>query len=595
MSSLPGITRQDEEKRLQHTLEIAQRKVDANRQSVQALAEELHAMQEEFDENDKEAQTLWHNADARFKFVNQDLRRAEQARKKPYFGRIDFRDKKLKKDEVYYIGRSVIADNPAEPEVIDWRAPIASVYYDAALGDVSYSVKGEGKYDITLSRKRTYEIENDELKDFYDSDVVANDELLTKYLARNKKAVLGEIIATIQQEQNEVIRKKPQHNMIVQGAAGSGKTTVAMHRISYILYNYEQEFAPEDFYIVGSNQVLLNYITGVLPELNVYGVSQMTMEQLFVRLLYEDWDKSWQIKPVVKGVTPAVKETLVWFKELENFCLRYEYRAIPREDVVIEKTGKVLLDRATIARLLKETKDLSRADKISRLTDYLMARLENELSGKYYSYTQPEKQKLKHYYETYFGKREWKGSVDLLSSYGTLRITPLAVDLFRICFAKGQCREFPKAAVTAAGDLRCTVRENPSLVEITAGYAQIRVEKKMGALTFLNTQGKILLTERSREPRQLGEKKNWSFFEWKKDEALIAGGIGAPKPLKIGNSAAYFSYGRADDRYPGLASSKGYEMIFPAGSRVLCCNIAMYGTYISMEETDIIDYYLRAK
>lgn len=595
MSSLPGITRQDEEKRLQHTLEIAQRKVDANRQSVQALAEELHAMQEEFDENDKEAQTLWHNADARFKFVNQDLRRAEQARKKPYFGRIDFRDKKLKKDEVYYIGRSVIADNPAEPEVIDWRAPIASVYYDAALGDVSYSVKGEGKYDITLSRKRTYEIENDELKDFYDSDVVANDELLTKYLARNKKAVLGEIIATIQQEQNEVIRKKSQHNMIVQGAAGSGKTTVAMHRISYILYNYEQEFAPEDFYIVGSNQVLLNYITGVLPELNVYGVSQMTMEQLFVRLLYEDWDKSWQIKPVVKGVTPAVKGTLVWFKELENFCLRYEYRAIPREDVVIEKTGKVLLDRATIARLLKETKDLSRADKISRLTDYLMARLENELSGKYYSYTQPEKQKLKHYYETYFGKREWKGSVDLLSSYGTLRITPLAVDLFRICFAKGQCREFPKAAVTAAGDLRCTVRENPSLVEITAGYAQIRVDKKTGALTFLNTQGKILLTERSREPRQLGEKKNWSFFEWKKDEALIAGGIGAPKPLKIGNSAAYFSYGRADDRYPGLASSKGYEMIFPAGSRVLCCNIAMYGTYISMEETDIIDYYLRAK
>lgn len=595
MSSLPGITRQDEEKRLQHTLEIAQRKVDANRQSVQALAEELHAMQEEFDENDKEAQTLWHNADARFKFVNQDLRRAEQARKKPYFGRIDFRDKKLKKDEVYYIGRSVIADNPAEPEVIDWRAPIASVYYDAALGDVSYSVKGEGKYDITLSRKRTYEIENDELKDFYDSDVVANDELLTKYLARNKKAVLGEIIATIQQEQNEVIRKKPQHNMIVQGAAGSGKTTVAMHRISYILYNYEQEFAPEDFYIVGSNQVLLNYITGVLPELNVYGVSQMTMEQLFVRLLYEDWDKSWQIKPVVKGVTPAVKGTLVWFKELENFCLRYEYRAIPREDVVIEKTGKVLLDRATIARLLKETKDLSRADKISRLTDYLMARLENELSGKYYSYTQPEKQKLKHYYETYFGKREWKGYVDLLSSYGTLRITPLAVDMFRICFAKGQCREFPKAAVTAAGDLRCTVRENPSLVEITAGYAQIRVDKKTGALTFLNTQGKILLTERSREPRQLGEKKNWSFFEWKKDEALIAGGIGAPKPLKIGNSAAYFSYGRADDRYPGLASSKGYEMIFPAGSRVLCCNIAMYGTYISMEETDIIDYYLRAK
>ena len=108
-------------------------------------------------------------------------------------------------------------------------------------------------------------------------------------------------------------------------------------------------------------------------------------------------------------------------------------------------------------------------------------------------------------------------------------------------------------------------------------------------------QGKILLTERNRDPRQLVEKKNWSFFDWKKDEVLIAGGSGAPRTLKIGNSAVYFSYGRADDRYPGLASSKGYEMIFPAGSRVLCCNIAMYGAYISMEDAEVIDYYLRAK
>lgn len=95
--------------------------------------------------------------------------------------------------------------------------------------------------------KRTYEIEDAKLIDYYDSEVVANDELLTRYLAKNKKAVLGEIIATIQQEQNEIIRKSPYHSMIVQGVAGSGKTTVAMHRISYILYNYEERFQPEDF------------------------------------------------------------------------------------------------------------------------------------------------------------------------------------------------------------------------------------------------------------------------------------------------------------------------------------------------------------
>ena len=412
MGKLPGITRQEEEEKLRRTIAVAEAKVEANKRSVRALAEELHAMQEEFDESDKEAQTLWHDTDARFKFVNQDLRRAEQARKKPYFGRIDFRDRKLKKDEVYYIGRSVIADNPAEPEVIDWRAPIASVYYDAALGDVTYSVKGEGKYEITLSRKRTYEIEDDRLRDFYDSDVVANDELLTKYLARNKRAVLGEIIATIQQEQNEVIRKKPQHNLIIQGAAGSGKTTVAMHRISYILYNYELEFPPEDFYIIGSNQVLLNYITGVLPELNVYGVAQMTMEQLFVRLLYEDWDKKrYKVKAVQRGVTPPVKGTLQWFRDLEQFCLRYEERVIPRGDVVLDKNGVVLMTGHATQKVWEKSIPLSRADKITRLTEHLLSKLENEISGRYYSYTQPEKKKLRNYYETYFGKREWKGSI----------------------------------------------------------------------------------------------------------------------------------------------------------------------------------------
>ena len=105
-------------------------------------------------------------------------------------------------------------------------------------------MKNHGSYEVDLKRKRTYEIENDRLKDFFDSDVVANDELLTR-LAKSKKAVLGEIIATIQQEQNAIIRTSPKTNIIVQGVAGSGKTTVAMHRISYILYNYEDRFRPE--------------------------------------------------------------------------------------------------------------------------------------------------------------------------------------------------------------------------------------------------------------------------------------------------------------------------------------------------------------
>ena len=215
-----------------------------------------------------------------------------KARKKPYFGRIDFKDPNMKYEESYYIGRVGIAKTPSQPVVIDWRAPIASVYYENSIGTCQYTVSSEGTFEIDLLRKRTYTIENDKLIDFFDSDVVANDDLLTSYLAKNKKAVLGEIIATIQKEQNLIISRSPKTNMIVQGCAGSGKTTVAMHRISYILYNYEDTFRPEDFYIIGRNKILLNYITSVLPDLDVYGIAQMTLEELFIRLLYEDWDKN---------------------------------------------------------------------------------------------------------------------------------------------------------------------------------------------------------------------------------------------------------------------------------------------------------------
>lgn len=410
---IPGAAREDEVKTLADILAIAEENLSRTRAFVQNLADELHELKEVYDVEDKEGLAQWFNTDARFRQAGQELLRSERSRKKPYFGRIDFTDQDLKKQECYYIGKSVIAQDAAEPKVIDWRAPIASVYYEKSLGACTYSVKGEGAFEIELSRKRTYEIENDKLKDFYDSDVVANDELLTKYLARNKRAVLSEIIATIQQEQNEIIRKKPQHNIIVQGGAGSGKTTVAMHRISYILYNYDLEFQPKDFYIIGSNRILLNYITGILPDLDVYGISQMTMEQLMIRLLYEDWDdRKFKVRSLdKKDKASCIKGSFSWFHDLEEFCRQYEWNYIKREDIYTEKTHQLLMRRSTIEKLLKNFQELSLPDKLDKLTEHLMARLENEIYGRYYSYPPEEQKKLFRYYQTYFGKREWKGSI----------------------------------------------------------------------------------------------------------------------------------------------------------------------------------------
>ena len=407
-----GTTREDEEKKLNKVKEIAEQKLTSIKQNATRLQDELKSLREVYDVEDKEGLAQWFNTDARFKEVRNDMRRAERAGKKPFFGRIDIEDFDNEKRETFYIGKTVIAMDPSSPEVIDWRAPISSVYYDHSLGMCEYKVPKEGIFRADLKRKRTYEIEDGTIKDYYDSDVVANDDLLTKYLSKSKRNVLSEIIATIQQEQNEIIRKNPRHNVLVQGSAGSGKTTVAMHRISYILYNYDTEFKPDGFYIVGSNKVLLNYITGVLPELDVYGVRQMTMEELFTRLLYEDWDKKYSVRRFDKTEKSiGIKGTGKWFDLLKDHCRNIEDEIIPCMDIRIEKNDRMIMSSEDIKKIINDYRDLPLIRKFERMNDVLMTKLENEIYGKYHSYSEEEQKKLIRKYKNYFDRFYWKESV----------------------------------------------------------------------------------------------------------------------------------------------------------------------------------------
>ena len=409
---VPGLSREAEEEQLSLISRIAQDNLEKAESSGSRLSDELHELMETYGTKDKEALSLFHNVQSQLRENQRDLIRCRKARKKPYFGRIDFRDPKIPYAESYYVGRVGISENSTRPAVIDWRAPVASVYYENTMGHCRYTVKDEGVCEIDLKRKRTYEISDDRLIDFYDSDIVANDELLTKYLARNKSAVLSEIIATIQQEQNAVIRRSPKMNLIVQGVAGSGKTTVAMHRISYILYNYEEDFRPEDFYIIGSNRILLNYITSVLPDLDVYGVSQMTMEQLFVRLLYEDWDpKLHCIRHIGKNEDAVrIKGSYEWFHDLEAYCRKLELDTIPREDVVLEN-GILLMKKDSIENCLNNNPLVSMQGKINLLNSTLISRLENETTGRDIAYPPDVRKELFKKYRRHFGRNSWKGSV----------------------------------------------------------------------------------------------------------------------------------------------------------------------------------------
>lgn len=409
-----GTTRAEEEGYLSETIELARHNLMREKERITQLNGDIADIMEHVNSTgDKEGLFLWNNAKAQLKEAMNNLSRHEKACKKPYFGRIDFSDANGRQEEAYYIGRVGIARENMEPAVIDWRTPVASVYYENAMGRGTYTVSSEGTYEIDLRRKRSYEIEDDRLKDFYDLDVVANDDLLTKYLSKNKTEVLGEIIATIQKEQNRIIRRSPRTNMIVQGAAGSGKTTVAMHRISYILYNYADEFRPEDFYIIGSNRILLNYITGVLPELDVYGARQMTMEQLFIRLLYEDWDADkYAVRSVDKNdARNSVKGKMQWFRELEEFCEDYERREIPADPVYMEKTGVLLVGSNMIETYLASNPLMSMQSKRLMLNEILYSKYENEILGKNVSFTPEEKKALEKRYRFYYGKDEWKGSL----------------------------------------------------------------------------------------------------------------------------------------------------------------------------------------
>ena len=215
------------------------------------------------------------------------LKLMEKSIDKPYFARIDFARDGEANVEKLYIGKVGVMDVDNNNITIDWRAPISSMYYDSNIGRASYTAP-EGTCTGELLLKRQYDIENRELKSLQDVDTVSNDELLKPYLNANADNRLKNIVSTIQQEQNAIIREPISKNIIVQGVAGSGKTTVALHRIAYLVYNYREKVKPNQYLVIGPNKFFVNYISAILPDLDVENVKQLTYEELCAETIKED-------------------------------------------------------------------------------------------------------------------------------------------------------------------------------------------------------------------------------------------------------------------------------------------------------------------
>lgn len=295
----------------------------------------------------------------------------------PYFARIDYYDYKDKNDYVLYLGKHGIQNQKSETLTVDWRAPISSAYYDCQLGKNTIETYEGETLDLDLKLKRTIEIENGELIDFYDVDTIANDDLLTKYLAKNKEAVLGEIVATIQKDQNEIIRDAYSHNIIVQGSAGSGKTTVAMHRISFLLYNYKDTFDSNNFYILGSNKMFLNYVTSILPSLDVGEIGNMVLSTFLYSFVAEYLPKKkyHYIDKTTHDNAPdkVIKAKIGFVKALDNFLKRYEIVNIPTNSIMFNEY--TIMSRANILNLISTFNDKSMLEKIALLNEQLKKKI----------------------------------------------------------------------------------------------------------------------------------------------------------------------------------------------------------------------------
>lgn len=216
------------------------------------------------------------------------IRRLENLIGCPYFARIDFRFEDEDETETVYIGRvSLRAGNSGPIYVYDWRSPIAGVFYRFLTGPAFYDAPG-GRIEGELERKRQYEIKNSRLLYYFDTDVNVSDEILKRMLSRNASPQMRAIVETIQKEQDIVIRNMENDLLMIQGAAGSGKTSVALHRAAYFLYEgLKNRLAANNILILSPNTAFREYISDVLPQLGEENVVSKVFDDLIAAVFKE--------------------------------------------------------------------------------------------------------------------------------------------------------------------------------------------------------------------------------------------------------------------------------------------------------------------
>lgn len=265
----------------------------------------------------------------------------------PYFGRIDFLEKKENSKVMpIYIGIHTFYDPESRATLIhDWRAPVSSMFYDHELGEAGYrSPSGEIKGVISL--KRQYRIRGGKMEFMIESALTVHDDILQKELSSNADDKMKNIVATIQREQNRIIRNEDIRTLIIQGVAGSGKTSIALHRIAYLLYTFRDSISSKDILIISPNKVFSDYISNVLPELGEETVLETSMEQILSGVLEHKYKYQTYFglvnelleKPSSSLIDRiAYKASFGFISELDKFILHIENTYFKAADVKLTK------------------------------------------------------------------------------------------------------------------------------------------------------------------------------------------------------------------------------------------------------------------
>lgn len=265
----------------------------------------------------------------------------------PYFGRIDFREKNEESKVLpAYIGIHSVYDLTNKTNLIyDWRAPISSMFYNQELGEASYITPvGEIQGEILL--KRQYRIRNGKMEFMIESSLTVHDDILQKELSSNADDKMKNIVATIQREQNSIIRNEDAQTLIIQGVAGSGKTSIALHRIAYLLYRFNTNLSSKNMLIISPNKVFADYISNVLPELGEETIPEISMEQILSEILNNKYKYQNFFEQVTELLgKPALgfieriqyKASFDFISQLDRFILHIENTYFKAKDVKLTK------------------------------------------------------------------------------------------------------------------------------------------------------------------------------------------------------------------------------------------------------------------